>query len=296
MKLEAKEDSFKELMKFFSNVISWTVFTLLMICAAFLLYYFVSMQLYAIKGDKFEPKFSLYTIISPSMTPNIAVYDVIINLRVDKPEDIKIGDVITIESVSTEHNGQTVTHRVVSIIKDDEGNYSYQTKGDANLVEDSASVPYKNIIGRVALKIPALGRAQLFVASKMGMLLLILIPCLYILLKSLLKKLSMLRGEDSKLYKWANKPLLLGRKPKLLPAPAVQDEVVLEAPVKEEVYTPPIVQEKEEDIAFDLPNIFEISALDEELPDIKTVSEIKQEENKPIFEEDDDDIDLPDLK
>ncbi|MDE6284453.1 MAG: signal peptidase I [Bacilli bacterium] len=190
MESAMKNSSFKDTLKYISTIISWTVFTLLMICAALLFYYFVSMNIYALKGDKFEPKFSLYTIMSGSMIPNIDVYDVIVNLRVDDPEKIKIGDVITFESISTESYGTTVTHRVVGIVKDDEGNYSYQTKGDNNLIADSSAVPYSNVIGRVSIRIPQLGRIQLFVASSLGWLCLVLIPCLYILLKGLLKRLA----------------------------------------------------------------------------------------------------------
>ena len=94
--------SFREIMKTISTIISWTIFSLLVICAAFLLYYFVATKVFIHFGSKYEPKFSLYTIISPSMVPNINVYDVVIDLRVDEPEDIEIGDVITFYSDSPE--------------------------------------------------------------------------------------------------------------------------------------------------------------------------------------------------
>lgn len=226
MDLKLPQKSLKETFKFISTVISWTIFTLLIICAALLLYYFITARIYAIKGgygengEIYEPKFSLYTIVSPSMVPNINVYDVIVNTRVDSPKDIKIGDVITFTSTSTETMDVTVTHRVVSIIQDVDGNYSYQTKGDNNLIEDSSSVPYSNIIGRVALRIPGLGRIQLFVASFYGWLCLILIPSLYILLKGLFRRLKeqgIIKESDSPLYRLMTKPLF--NKPKLLPPP-----------------------------------------------------------------------------
>lgn len=287
MNPDVKGNRFKDMLKYFSTIISWTIFTLLMICAVLLFYYFISMQLYALKGDKFEPKFSLYTIISPSMTPNIQVYDVIINLRVDHPEDIHLGDVITFDSVSTEHNGNIVTHRVIGIIKDENGNYSYQTKGDANLIEDSASVPYKNVIGRVALKIPYLGRIQLFIASGLGWLFLILIPSLYILLRSFLKKLVLLSGEGSKFYKWANTPLLIGKRPKLLPEPKAEVDMAQENTTSEvqsaNTYTT-------EFVVPDLPSISDLKELN------KTSFSNSVVEKEEIIDNSDDDFDLPDLK
>lgn len=223
MDTKGKQNSPKEVFKFISTILSWTLFVLLLLCVILLLYYFISTKIYATKGEKYEPKFSLYTIISGSMIPNILVYDVVINLRVDSTDDIQIGDVITFISESTESMGDTVTHRVVSIIRDDNGNVSYQTKGDNNLITDSAYVPYQNIIGKVALKIPQLGRVQAFVASSFGWLFLILIPALYIIFKDLFRVLKIKLNEKTGNSKWAkvlNRPLLLGKRPKLLPLPS----------------------------------------------------------------------------
>ena len=59
--------------KYISTIISWTIFVLLSIIGALLIYYFVSSRLYVTKGDKYEPFFSVYTIVSGSMEPTIKV-------------------------------------------------------------------------------------------------------------------------------------------------------------------------------------------------------------------------------
>jgi len=93
MNSEAKQTlTFREVLKLISTIISWTVFALLVICACFLLYYFIATKVYTISGGKYEPKFSLYTIISPSMVPTINVLDMIVTMRVNSPEDLKKGD------------------------------------------------------------------------------------------------------------------------------------------------------------------------------------------------------------
>lgn len=195
MNCEVKpKSSIREFVKLVSTIISWTVFTLLVICAIFLIYYFLATKIFIHFGSKYEPKFSLYTIISPSMVPNINVYDVVIDLRVDDPEDIEIGDVITFYSDSPELHGGTITHRVISIIKEKNGSYSYQTKGDNNLIEDSTVVPYEKIVGKVALRIPQLGRVQFFLASSFGWLLLLLIPALYIIFKDINRIIKVKKG------------------------------------------------------------------------------------------------------
>lgn len=183
---------------YISNIISWTSFTILLICALLLVYYFFALQIYARKGSGYEPAFSLYTIVSPSMTPNIKVYDVVVDVKVKNPEDIEIGDVITFNSNNPNLVGKTITHRVIAITKDKDGNYLYQTKGDANLIEDDNPVPYNLIVGKVAMRIPQLGRVQFILASSMGWLILILIPALYVIIKDIVNliKISKMSEEE----------------------------------------------------------------------------------------------------
>ena len=178
--------SFTNILKFISGIISWTILVILVIVAGFLLYYFVSVKLYAQKGEAYKPAFSLYTILSPSMEPNIKVYDVIFDMNVDSPEDIKEGDVITFISTATLTKGMTITHRVVQVIQDENG-YSYMTKGDNNLANDGAAVPFDNVLGKVLFKIPQLGRVQEFLGTKGGWLIVVVIPALIVIISDILK-------------------------------------------------------------------------------------------------------------
>lgn len=236
METEVKSNmTFRDILKLISTIISWTVFVLLLIVAALLLYYFVATRIYASKGSGYEPKFGLYTIISGSMTPNINVYDVVVDIRVDNPEDIEIGDVITFYSDDPQVGGGTITHRVISIVKDENGEYSYQTKGDYNLIEDESLVEFEDIVGKVALRIPQLGRVQFFLASSMGWLTIILVIALLVIFNSF-RKLYKLKQEQKgyvkkepkyfvKIREFLNRPIFGTKKvePKLLtytPAPA----------------------------------------------------------------------------
>lgn len=172
------------------NIISWTMLVLLIIVAVFLLYYIISTQLHATKGDKFAPKYSMYTIVSPSMTPNINVYDIVIDKRVDDFSELQIGDVITFISTSSISNGMTITHRIVDIIETNEGT-KYKTKGDNNLTADYSLVTQDKVIGKVKFRIPQLGRIQFFLSSKGGWLIIILIPALIIILSDVFKLIKL---------------------------------------------------------------------------------------------------------
>lgn len=193
--------SIRKVLNIIGKIISWVLFIILLIAAVFLLYYYVATRIYASKGTGYEPKFSLYTIVSPSMTPNIKVYDVVVDVRVDKPEDIKVGDVISFISTSLLTPGKNITHRVIEITKDSEGKVCYKTKGDANGVADDSCAKFNNVLGKVAFKIPQLGRVQKILASKAGWLLFIMIPALYVIIKDILKitKLSAIKDKATKI-------------------------------------------------------------------------------------------------
>lgn len=274
-----KKTSLTEIFKFISTIISWTIFVLLLICAAFLLYYFIAVKVYVAKGSGYEPKFSLYTIITPSMTPNINVYDVVVDVKVDKPEDIKINDVITFySSIPGVRNG-TITHRVIAINKDINGNYKYLTKGDYNLVDDGVNVEFDKIVGKVALRIPQLGRVQFFMASKMGWLLVVLLPALYVIVKDILKIIKLKNDNSSnKFTKFLNRPLITFKKRKLLPYTPTSEiekqnlstEINLNYEEKKE--SSPLIYENKNKVNIETPTIMN------------------------FYDEDEEDIDLPSLK
>ncbi len=186
MKHKENYNGFKKVAKFIANVISWTILIILVLIAAFLLYYFVANKIYASKGERFAPAVGLYTIVSPSMTPNLNIYDVIVDVKVDKPEDIHVGDIITFISTSTISKGLTVTHRVVAILETENG-IEYRTQGDNNQTPDTASVAFQNVLGKVFIKIPQLGRVQRFISNSAGWLLVVVLPALFIIISDIVK-------------------------------------------------------------------------------------------------------------
>ena len=121
MKQRENYNGFKKTAKLVANIVSWTILTILVVIAAFLLYYFVANKIYASKGEQFSPAIGLYTIVSPSMEPNLRVYDVIIDKKVNNPNEIKVGDIITFISTSTISKGLTITHRVVALVETENG-------------------------------------------------------------------------------------------------------------------------------------------------------------------------------
>lgn len=199
MKAKENYSGFKGVFKFFASIISWTALVLLILIALFLAYYTISSKIYESRGEKYEPLVSLYTIVSGSMEPNIKVYDVVISKKVKSPQDIKVGDVITFVSTSSISKGMTITHRVIEVVETEKG-VGYRTKGDNNLSPDTMPAEYNNVIGKVFLRIPQLGRIQSFIGTQSGWLIIIVIPALIIIISDILK-IFKLTGVKNKIEK-----------------------------------------------------------------------------------------------
>ena len=168
------------------KIISWVVLTFLVLVALLLIYNIVSQKLHEVNGQKYEPEIALYTIISPSMEPNINVYDVVITKKVRDYSKIKVGDVITFISSSSLGEGLTVTHRVKDIIVTDD-DIKFRTQGDNNPIPDSALASSKNVMGKVLFKVPWVGHIQFFLQSKGGWLFALLIPAMVIVIYDVYK-------------------------------------------------------------------------------------------------------------
>lgn len=180
---EDKTIKFKRFIRNSLKYISYSLILILMVVAAFLLFYVVTKFIYK-DSDEHAP-FGFYTIISPSMEDEINVHDVIFIKKVD-PSKLKKEDIITFYSTNTFFGKTPITHRIKEI-KIEDNNYFFVTKGDANDIPDDELVVSENILGRVIFVIPKLGKIQYFIASKGGIILAISIPIIVILIYDIYK-------------------------------------------------------------------------------------------------------------
>ncbi len=123
------------------------------------------------------------------------VYDVIIDTRVTKDEDLKIGDIITFYSNTIDTGGYTVTHRIEDIYESNGIKY-YTTKGDNNIDADSGIITIDNIVGKCRFVIPSIGKMQMFITSRAGWVLIILIPALGIIIIDIKKLIKIFRIKE----------------------------------------------------------------------------------------------------
>lgn len=184
---------YKEVLSKTMSILSYICLVALFLIATFLLYFIVSNQIAKTKGEK--PAISIYTIVSPSMEPTIMVYDVIIDTKVKSDAELKIGDIITFYSNTIDTGGYTVTHRIVDIYKNNEVIY-YTTKGDNNMDKDVGLITIDNVVGKCKFIIPSIGKMQIFITSRAGWILIILIPALGIILMDIKKLIKIFRIKE----------------------------------------------------------------------------------------------------
>ncbi|MBQ8193293.1 MAG: signal peptidase I [Bacilli bacterium] len=174
-------------LKFISSVISYALFIWLLLIGLTLLVYIADIKIRAAKGDNSPPKYNAYVVLTGSMEPEIMTRDVVVTKK-REPKEYEVGDIITFLSSDSRLSNIIVTHRIVNKYYDaTTGKYSYRTKGDANNTEDMALAEDYNIIGEVIFKIPKLGHIQEILATKGGLIIIILIPCLAILSYDIVK-------------------------------------------------------------------------------------------------------------
>lgn len=295
------------ILKIITKIISWVLLIFLILIAGILIFNVICTKIYEIKGQKYEPAISLYTIISPSMEPNINVYDVVVTTKVTDFSTIKEGDVITFVSNSSLGDGLTITHRVKTVLATENG-IKFRTQGDNNPIPDSSLVNEENVLGKVAFKIPWIGHIQFLLQSKGGWLFALLIPAAIVVIYDIVKvmRLSNIKQKVGETMTEEPRDTVLEEKQKTLKENLMnkyEQEIVVDNTSKtiekvvatEEV---PLVQEqkveKVENVDIDMNTIMKnIENIEKEQEDInidKIMSNISR------INEEEEDLELPKTK
>jgi signal peptidase I len=93
---------------------------------------------------------NLKIVLSGSMAPTIPAGGIVV-IKEISPEEIKVGDIATFWS-----GDESYTHRVIEI-KNERGEMTFLTKGDANKNPDGQPVASANLMGRVIFHAPVVG-------------------------------------------------------------------------------------------------------------------------------------------
>ena len=202
-----KSTTIKKILHYISTVIMYSLCFIMVIVFICFVINFFDQNRNIKKGVTKPPIFSAYTIVSPSMVPAINVLDMVVTIRVNKPEDLKVGDVITFTSTDYRYSGVKLTHRINKIEQTTDGQYLFTTKGDANNTTDATRIKFDNIYGKVILRIPKVGYIQYYLSSLAGWIFIIVIPALAIISYDIVKLIKTIGKVSSKKEKKENKKL-----------------------------------------------------------------------------------------
>ena len=134
----------------------------------------------------------IYIVRSNSMSPAFKTGSLILTKKID-PTLIKENDIITYQRGSA----VSVTHRVVDVIQED-GALQFITRGDANNVDDPLPVLAEDLVGKVTLAVPFVGFALGFARTKLGFLLLLVIPGMLIIITQAWSLIKQIKAEKKK--------------------------------------------------------------------------------------------------
>ena len=186
----------KKILHFITTVLMYSICLIMIIVFLVFVVNFIDKQYNLKSGKNKKNLFSAYTIVSPSMVPAINVLDVVVTMRVNNPEDLKKGDIITFNSTDYRYSGVLVTHRIVNIEKTSSGEYLFTTKGDNNNTQDSSRISFDEIYGRVLFRIPKIGYIQYYLSSVLGWVAIIIVPAVMIIGYDIYKLIKTIRSSD----------------------------------------------------------------------------------------------------
>lgn len=123
--------------------------------------------------------YSMFRVVTGSMEPTIKVGALLVTEQVEM-NSIVSGDIICFRAQESAIFGKMMTHRVVGVHTAIDGSLFFETKGDANLVQDGYLVTQTNFVGKVIWhtgESNMLSSVFSFFSNKIGFLACIVLPC-----------------------------------------------------------------------------------------------------------------------
>ncbi len=179
--------------KAFSIIKSCLTWALIVIAVCVMLFTIVS-AIFFDKNDRSFLGYKMYIVKTDSMAAtDFSAGDLIFVKELGKGDKLKIGDIITYQSQSTDSYGEIITHKIKRTSVDAEGNPGFITYGTTTGVEDETVVTYSFIIGKYTGHIPAIGRFFNFLKTPVGYIICILIPFMTLIIIQAVKSINLFR-------------------------------------------------------------------------------------------------------
>ena len=167
IKSEIKGSSHKAI-KRIAKILGNVVFALLVIVAAAIVFFTVQSKMAG--GTPKIAGYNLYTVLSGSMEPALHTGSIVL-VKPVSADTLAVNDVVTFKGSD---GSQLVTHRIVAVTPGEP--LAFTTRGDANDANDQQPLLASAVVGKVIKTIPYVGFAMNFIRSKIGLLVLVILP------------------------------------------------------------------------------------------------------------------------
>ena len=161
----SKHKTLRRIAKIFRNIL----FAVLIIVAGAVIFFTIQSKITG--GTPEIAGYKLYIVLSGSMEPALHTGSMALVQPINT-NNLIINDIITFKV--TDGSDQLVTHRIVTVIPG--ALVSFATKGDANDANDPQPVLATAVVGKVSKTIPYVGYTMNFARSKVGLLVLVILP------------------------------------------------------------------------------------------------------------------------
>ena len=148
--------------------------------------------------------YSMFRVVTGSMEPTIHTGAILIN-KETAIEEIQADDIVCFKAKNADIRGSMITHRVTSVLTDENGNIYLETRGDANHASDPYYADETNLAGKVCWysgKESVLTNMLSFLSGKVGFFACIVFPLLLVAglllqgaVKNLQRDINTLRDE-----------------------------------------------------------------------------------------------------
>ena len=144
----------------------------------------------------------MFSVATGSMVPVYNVGDILISKEIE-PEEIKVGDDIVYQGEKGSYSGKVITHRVISIEKQEDENYKIITQGVANNAQDP-EIDQTQVYGKIICKLHILGFLSKITRNIYAFYFIIFIPVAILIYKNVKNMMNISNeeeendGEDSK--------------------------------------------------------------------------------------------------
>lgn len=167
----------KKTLNTIKNIFVWTI---LILAIAMMVFTIVSVRTFD-RNDRSLFGYKAFIVKSDSMSAtDFAAGDLVLIKEVD-PALLAEGDIISFISKNKESYGETITHKIRSLTRDDKGERGFITYGTTTDTDDDRVVTYPYVLGKYAKNIPNLGKFFTFLKTTPGYILCVLIPFLLLI-------------------------------------------------------------------------------------------------------------------